>query len=125
MYCTTQCDWSSSSWLKSTITPAVIKGQKEHHQQLVAKIKGWIKDHPDEFGHTGEDFDIGGEEEDDEEGDVKAARVDGVEVVEVDVVRGKGLDEHLREVYESPKMMGLVGLCLVLFWGLIYEWKSG
>ena len=49
MYCTTQCDWSASSMLKSTITPAVIKGQKEYHQSWLAAIKEWIEDHPDDF----------------------------------------------------------------------------
>ena len=50
MYCTTQTDWSSSSFLKSTITPAVIKGQKSYHQRLTAKIREWVKVHPSEFG---------------------------------------------------------------------------
>ncbi|KAK4688963.1 hypothetical protein P7C73_g1141, partial [Tremellales sp. Uapishka_1] len=54
MYCTTQCDWSASSWLKSTITPAVIKGQKEYHQELNRKIRSWVKVHPNEFGEVGD-----------------------------------------------------------------------
>lgn len=49
MYCTTQCDWSSSSMLNSTITPAVIKGQKEYHQNWLAALKEWIDGHPDDF----------------------------------------------------------------------------
>lgn len=35
--------------LKSTITPAVIKGQKEYHVKLVDAVNDWIADHPDEF----------------------------------------------------------------------------
>lgn len=35
--------------LKSTITPAVIKGQKEYHVQLLAAVKAWVKAHPDDF----------------------------------------------------------------------------
>jgi len=49
LYCTTQCDWSASSMLKSTITPAVIKGQKEYHVKLVDAVNDWIADHPDDF----------------------------------------------------------------------------
>ncbi|ORX38733.1 hypothetical protein BD324DRAFT_622133 [Kockovaella imperatae] len=45
MYVTTECDWSSSSWLKGTITPAVIKGQRSHHEQLAKKVNEWIKSH--------------------------------------------------------------------------------
>jgi hypothetical protein len=35
--------------LKSTITPAVIKGQKEYHQKWLAALKEWIDAHPDDF----------------------------------------------------------------------------
>lgn len=35
--------------LKSTITPAVIKGQKEYHQSWLSALKEWINDHPDDF----------------------------------------------------------------------------
>jgi hypothetical protein len=35
--------------LKSTITPAVIKGQKEYHQALLSAVKEWIKAHPEDF----------------------------------------------------------------------------
>lgn len=35
--------------LKSTITPAVIKGQKEYHQALLSAVKEWIKAHPGDF----------------------------------------------------------------------------
>jgi hypothetical protein len=35
--------------LKSTITPAVIKGQKEYHQNWLAALKEWIDNHPDDF----------------------------------------------------------------------------
>lgn len=35
--------------LKSTITPAVIKGQKEYHQKWLSALKEWIDDHPDDF----------------------------------------------------------------------------
>jgi hypothetical protein len=53
MYCTTQCDWSASSMLKSTITPAVIKGQKEYHQSWLSALKEWIDAHPEDFKSTG------------------------------------------------------------------------
>ena len=52
MYGTTQCDWSSSSWLQGTITPAVIKGQRSHHEQLSRKISEWIKAHPDDYAQA-------------------------------------------------------------------------
>jgi hypothetical protein len=112
MYCTTQCDWSSSSWLKGTITPAVIKGQKEHHQQLTKKIRSWIHSHPEEFGVDADDVDD----------DLTA----GSEEVEVVTQRGEGksLGQHLREIRENPVTLGMVGLCLVLLLGLIYEWTS-
>lgn len=35
--------------LKSTITPAVIKGQKEYHQNWLAALKEWIDNHPEDF----------------------------------------------------------------------------
>jgi hypothetical protein len=35
--------------LKSTITPAVIKGQKEYHQSWLSALKEWIDDHPEDF----------------------------------------------------------------------------
>jgi hypothetical protein len=35
--------------LKGTITPAVIKGQKEYHQAWLGAIRDWIKAHPDDF----------------------------------------------------------------------------
>ena len=48
MHCTTECQWSSSSWLQKTITPAVIKGQQQYHEQLGAKIEEWARVHPHE-----------------------------------------------------------------------------
>jgi hypothetical protein len=35
--------------LKSTITPAVIKGQKEYHQSWLGALKEWIDSHPEDF----------------------------------------------------------------------------
>lgn len=49
VYCSTQVDWSSSSLLKGTVTPAVIKGQKEHYRDLVDSARRWIRSHPEEF----------------------------------------------------------------------------
>jgi hypothetical protein len=39
--------------LKSTITPAVIKGQKEYHQSWLSALKEWIDAHPEDFKSTG------------------------------------------------------------------------
>lgn len=38
--------------LKSTITPAVIKGQKEYHQSWLGALKEWIDAHPEDFKST-------------------------------------------------------------------------
>lgn len=35
--------------LKSTITPAVVKGQKEYHQSWLGALKEWIDNHPEDF----------------------------------------------------------------------------
>jgi hypothetical protein len=50
----------------------------------------------------------------------------GSEEVEVVTQRGEGksLGQHLREIRENPVTLGMVGLCLVLLLGLIYEWTS-
>jgi len=39
--------------LKSTITPAVIKGQKEYHQSWLGALKEWIDAHPEDFKSAG------------------------------------------------------------------------
>lgn len=115
MYCTTQCDWSSGSWLKSTITPAVIKGQKEHHQQLVKKIRSHVKAHPDDFAQVAGD-DVDAEEEDaaveDESGGGEVATEE------------KDLSAHVKEITENPAMLGVVGLCVLLLLTLLYQWSG-
>jgi hypothetical protein len=64
MYCTSQCDWSSFSMLKSTITPAVIKGQKTYHEKLAKGIRHWIHTHPEDYEVVEDDDDLsGGEDE--------------------------------------------------------------
>jgi hypothetical protein len=50
MYSTTQCDWTASSYLQKYITPAVVKGQKEYHQDITRKMRAWIASHPEDFG---------------------------------------------------------------------------
>jgi len=119
MYCTTQCDWSSGSWLKGTITPAVIKGQKEHHQQLTKKIRSHIKSHPDDFAQgAGDDADAG-EDDAGEEGEL--ADGNGGDTV---TTQDKDLAAHLKEITEDPVMLGVVGLCVLLLLTLLYQWSS-
>lgn len=101
MYCTTQCDWSSGSWLKGTITPAVIKGQKEHHQQLLAKIHKYITAHPDEFDQVSDEED------------------DRASIISVDMPRPKSYLEHAQEIPDNPVMLGLLGFLLAL---MISRW---
>jgi hypothetical protein len=96
MYCTTQCDWSASSMLKSTITPAVIKGQKEYHQKWLSTLKEWIDAHPTDF-----------ESESDDSNTTKTdtARPVAVAAVpvkkEVDAPVSKGLSEKPRSSVET------------------------
>lgn len=118
MYCTTQCDWSSGSWLKSTITPAVIKGQKEHHQQLTKKIRGHVKAHPDEFGVS-----TAGESDDSSEGDEKADEA-GEATGGGGQVAVKSHGDAVEAITENPMMTGLMGLAVLLLLGLLYQWTS-
>lgn len=113
MYCTTQCDWSSGSWLKSTITPAVIKGQKEHHQQLVGKIRKHIKAHPADFGVTE------GDEESDTETITEKETV-GVESKSSnqDVMT---LGRYAKEKPQELAALGIVGLLALLVIGMLYQ----
>ncbi len=105
MLCTTQCDWASSSWLKGTITPAVIKGQKEHHQQLSKKIRSWVRDHSKEFRQI-ESVEAG-----------KAEEVTTQSVQLETMTSSKSYIAHAQDISRNPVMMGIVGLlCLLLLY---------
>jgi len=121
MHCTTQCDWSSGSWLKGTITPAVIKGQKEHHQQLTKKIRQHIKSHPEDFPQNagddaGDDADEGENETD--HTDVNEGGDDAV------ATQDKNIMDHLQDITDNPAMLGIVGLCVLLLLTLLYQWSG-
>ncbi|OCF71452.1 hypothetical protein I204_07510 [Kwoniella mangroviensis CBS 8886] len=94
IHCTTQVDWSSSSILKGTITPAVIKGQKEHHQQLIRAITEWVKARPDEF--TGVEA---------EHVEVKHEAEIEQSTEEVKEKIGKTIMEHAEEIPDNPVML--------------------
>lgn len=134
MFCTTQCDWSSSSWLKSTITPAVIKGQKEYHTQLAHKIRTWIKEHPEDFptednGDNDDDAWDEGEHEHDSSAEPISAKtmsdghskVHNEHLADHQIASGpaKTMPDYMSEVVENPIMMAIVGVMgLVIF----YQW---
>ncbi|WVF72553.1 hypothetical protein IAT40_007370 [Kwoniella sp. CBS 6097] len=117
MYCTTECAWSASSWLKGTITPAVIKGQKEYHQKLAKKVRDWIKAHPEEFGTRPEHLPSEGELE-------KAAAADEApKEVTTQLQEGIGSAvvsretpwlDYAMEIPENPVMVIVVALCVAL-----------
>ncbi|WVW82656.1 hypothetical protein I302_104667 [Kwoniella bestiolae CBS 10118] len=102
IHCTTQVDWSSSSLLKGTITPAVIKGQKEHHQQLVQAITEWVKGHPDDFGVSREHVEIKHETE------IEHTTEEVKEKI------GKTIIEHAGEIPDNPVMLVITVLFVVL-----------
>ena len=129
MYCTTQCDWSASSMLKSTITPAVIKGQKEYHQVWLAALKEWIQDHPDDFpsdspprSGTGtrpkatsklssastKSVKMAGK---DTRPSVPDKRGSSVAPVDPDVVPKATLAQQITEIANNQVMMGIMVLC--------------
>lgn len=105
MYCTTQTDWSSSSLLKSTITPAVIKGQKSYHQRLTRKIREWVRSHPEDFGiesNPGAEVDEG-EAEDIEE----KTMGDGTD-------NKRNLSVHVGKLWDNPVTTGPLVLITLL-----------
>ncbi|WVR08380.1 hypothetical protein IAU60_005435 [Kwoniella sp. DSM 27419] len=118
MYCTTQCDWSSGSWLKSTITPAVIKGQKEHHQQLTKKIREWIKARPDEF--SVDEGEVDSAEESTHQDEVDAGEKSAGDTP----TPPKSLVDHALEIPSNPVSLGMAGLCLLLLLTLVYQWTA-
>jgi len=146
IYCTTQCDWISSSWLKGKIGPAVIKGQREYHQKLMVKIRQWIKEHPDEFGKpkarrhdvgkvvANEDVSVvhehshgrakgvydveqeGAPGTDDDD--------DGFEVAADETAAtdgGKSWMDHACEIADNPVMLAITALCVVLLAITLYR----
>ncbi|WWC89636.1 uncharacterized protein L201_004561 [Kwoniella dendrophila CBS 6074] len=105
IHCTTQVDWSASSMLKSTITPAVIKGQKEHHRQLLEFMTNWVKQHPDDFKGV-------------DSSQVEVKHETEVEHrPEMDTVNekvGKTIMGHAREIPENPVMLVITVMFAVL-----------
>ncbi|WVQ98399.1 hypothetical protein IAU59_005522 [Kwoniella sp. CBS 9459] len=124
MYCTTQCDWSASSWLKSTITPAVIKGQKGYHQKLAKKIREWVKDHPDEFGTKPEHLPSEGELEnatvsDGESNDITTTEFQKGNGIAV-VTKQTAWIDHAMEIPGNPVMLIITGICATLLFINLY-----
>ncbi|WWC69066.1 uncharacterized protein I206_103002 [Kwoniella pini CBS 10737] len=103
IHCTTQVDWSSSSLLKGTITPAVIKGQKEHHQQLIKGMTEWVKSHPGDFKGVDQDkVEIKHEVEIPQTEDTVNEKV------------GKTLLQYAGDIPDNPVMLAITILFLVL-----------
>ena len=121
IYCTTQCDWSSSSWLKGAITPAVIKGQKEHHQQLTKKIRTWISEHPQDYGIEHQDLTDNADDNGNSEAIVSSVQNNDTDIHPVDQGEDKGLVGYASEVPQNPIMLGIVGLCVILLLLLLYD----
>ncbi|OCF38519.1 hypothetical protein I317_07700 [Kwoniella heveanensis CBS 569] len=116
MYCTTQCDWSASSWLKGTITPAVIKGQKEYHQKLAKKVRDWIKARPEEFGTKEEHLPSEGELEKvtaEEAPKDTTTHIQGTVGTAV-VTKHTPWFDHAMEIPQNPVMVIVTGLCVTL-----------
>ncbi|WVQ69663.1 uncharacterized protein L199_007883 [Kwoniella botswanensis] len=103
IHCTTQVDWSSSSILKGTITPAVIKGQKEHHQQLIRAITEWVKAHPDEFtGVEAEQVEVRHEAEIEQSTEEVKEKI------------GKTIMEHAGEIPDNPVMVVITVMFVIV-----------
>lgn len=96
--------------LKSTITPAVIKGQKEYHQKLLAAVLEWIKAHPD-------DFETQSAEPEPEASSTDEKTINGDEKVErpelagTEVAVEKGTMEQLTEIPGNQAMSWITILC--------------
>lgn len=120
LFCTTQCDWLASSWLKSTITPATMSGQREYHQKLLKAIKKWIKAHPKDFevaeGQNGGDGgETAGEEtdmEDDTENKGVGASVSSTGEGQT-IGQDDGVWEQVMAIPANPVMLGITLLCAV------------
>lgn len=137
MYCTSQCDWSSFSMLKSTITPAVIKGQKSYYANLAKSIRHWVKTHPQDYGEEAEDA-----EDEEEEGDgvgevLQSEKVGEDSIAEpVTVVSEKdghgahtttattgprSLFDHTLDIPNNPVMLGITLLCACFLLREVYS----
>lgn len=82
--------------LKSTITPAVIKGQKEYHQKWLSALKEWIDAHPTDFESESDDSNT------DKTDTVRPVAVAAVPVKkEVDAPVSNGLSEKSRASVET------------------------
>lgn len=111
MHCTTECDWESSSWLKSTITPAVIKGQREHHKQLAKKISGWIQAHGGEQSVAVEAVPVSG-------GSGKVSATSHPESATVQesnpLSHLEDLWGHASQITGNPVMIGIIAVLLAI-----------
>lgn len=144
MFCTSQCDWSSFSMLKSTITPAVIKGQKAYHEKLAKSIRGWIESHPDDFalaGNVGDNSTGGGsvkENAGEPSSDTAQTRSksetaggDTKTLPEIDEIKSRPLAstkstlDHILEIPGNPVMLGITLLCALLLFTEIYRLMGG
>ncbi|WWD18868.1 hypothetical protein CI109_103323 [Kwoniella shandongensis] len=105
---TTQVDWTGSSMLKSAITPAVIRGQKEHHEQLVSATLDWIDSHREDFGKSSEErlepeiVPVG-------EGPVTST-------VPLSATSDKTLVDHASDIPGNPIMIAISLLCAILLY---------
>ena len=99
------------------ITPAVIDGQKSYHQRLTAKIRTWVKAHPEEFGTRNDDIEseeaVGGTKVDvqTENGEVTPASADG----------SKDLLHHAKQIWGAPITMGIIALGVLLVAINVYQ----
>ncbi|KAK8870125.1 hypothetical protein IAR55_000695 [Kwoniella newhampshirensis] len=113
IHCTTQVDWTASSMLKSAITPAVIKGQKEHHRQLVHSVRDWVKAHREDFANVDADK-VEIHHPESETAKVEGQDAAGDTLMETQAVVGKTYMDHAGDIWENPVMLGISALCLAL-----------
>ena len=108
MHCTTECDWESSSWLKGTITPAVIKGQREHHKQLARKVSEWIQAHGGQ-GTVGVEATPVGSDKQVEQRQVGDNLEDSPALAQL-----SDLWSHASQITRNPVMIGIIAVLLAI-----------
>ncbi|WRT66048.1 uncharacterized protein IL334_003000 [Kwoniella shivajii] len=111
IHSTTQVNWSGSSFLKSTITPAVIKGQKEHYRQVVDTALQWINSHREDFGKSPE-------EKVETEGIKESQQSVSVEPI---ISAEKSLVDHAADIPSNPIMIAISALCALLLFLQLYR----
>lgn len=122
--------------LKSTITPAVIKGQKEYYVKLGSTIRDWIRDHPEDFGDHGDNLehhegdvaeDTADETINDEKGAPRKINDGAIEggdpnFATATVSQDKSLVDHTFDIPSNPVAASMALLCAMFILREVYWW---